>query len=124
MRISNARKPVTFLSLFAGSVLATSAAFAHAQLMKSEPAADADIAAPQSIVLHFDDDLIAKFSSFKLTDVDGASVAITPAASQDSKSLTATPAKPLAPGLYTVSWTATSQDDGHKTTGTFSFTVK
>ena len=97
---------------------------AHAALIKSEPAKNFSGAAPKSIVLHFDDELVPKVSTFKVTDVDGKPVAVTAVDTKDTKALAATPAKPLAPGLYTVSWIAASTEDGHKMTGTFSFTVK
>jgi copper resistance protein C len=114
----------------AAAVIATGAsiafgggqALAHAQLMHAEPAANASVSAPKTIVLHFNEALEAKVSSVKLTDIDGKNVAITAAAAPDSKSLAATPAA-LAPGLYTVNWTAVG-DDGHPMKGTYSFTVK
>jgi methionine-rich copper-binding protein CopC len=34
------------------------------------------------------------------------------------------PAKPLAPGMYRLTWTAAGEDDGHKMSGNISFTVK
>jgi methionine-rich copper-binding protein CopC len=35
-----------------------------------------------------------------------------------------TPGTTLAPGRYTVKWTAVSTDDGHKVSGSYSFTVR
>jgi methionine-rich copper-binding protein CopC len=75
-------------------------------------------------MLHFDDELVPKVSMFKVTDIDGHPVAVTAVDTKDSKAIAATPAKPLAPGLYTVSWTAASTEDGHPMSGKFSFTVK
>jgi methionine-rich copper-binding protein CopC len=43
---------------------------------------------------------------------------------KDSKSLSIMPNSALAPGLYTITWIAIATDDGHKSMGTFSFTVK
>ena len=119
-----ARKTAAFLTLSAALMFAATQANAHAQLVKSEPAKDASVGAPATILLHFDDPLEMKFSSFKLTDIDGKAIAIKAMAAPDPKSLGATPVAPLAPGLYTVSWTAASTEDGHKMTGTYSFTVK
>ena len=115
---------IALLSLSASLLVGIAEAQAHAQLVKSEPAKNFSGPAPQSIVLHFDDELIPKVSTFKVTDVDGTAVPIKAVETKDSKALAATPAKALAPGLYTVSWTAASTEDGHKMTGTFSFTVK
>ena len=120
----NSYRTVALLSLSASLLFGTTEAIAHAQLVNSEPKANASGAAPQTITLHFDDELVPKVSLFKLTDIDGKPVAVTAVDTKDSKALAATPGKPLAPGLYTVSWTAASQDDGHKMTGKFSFTVK
>ena len=120
----NTCKTVALLSLSASLLFGIAEAQAHAQLVKSEPKANASGAAPQTIMLHFDDELVPKVSTFKVADIDGKPVAVTAVDTKDAKRLAATPAKPLAPGLYTVSWTAASTEDGHKMTGTFSFTVK
>lgn len=120
----NTCKIVTLLMLSALFLVGIPQAQAHARLLKADPAPNSSVAAPKTIQLHFDDELIAKFSNFKLTDVNGAVVAITPVDTQDTKTLAATPVQSLTPGLYTVSWVAASQDDGHKMKGTFSFTVK
>jgi methionine-rich copper-binding protein CopC len=116
-------KTATFLSLSAGLVFGATQAFAHAALVRAEPAVNASVATPANITLHFNEALEARVSSFKLTDVDGKEVAVAPAAAPDAKSISAKPAAALAAGLYTVSWTAVG-DDGHPTKGTFSFTVK
>ena len=115
---------IALLSLSASLLFGIAEAEAHASLVKSEPAKNFSGAAPQTIMLHFDDELVPKVSTFKVTDIDGHAVAVTAVDTKDSKALAATPAKPLAPGLYTVAWTAASTEDGHKMTGTFSFTVK
>jgi methionine-rich copper-binding protein CopC len=81
------------------------------------------VAAPQAITLHFNEALEAKLSSFRLTDIDGTAIVVTPASAPDNKSLAAVPAAPLVSGLYTVSWTALGRD-GHPMKGTYSFTVK
>jgi len=104
-------------------LLAATEADAHANLVKAVPAKDAAVASPATITLQFSEALEMKVSSFKLTDIDGKAVAIKSVKAPDAKSLAATPAAPLAPGLYTVSWTSMG-DDAHKMDGTFSFTVK
>jgi copper resistance protein C len=68
--------------------------------------------------------LTRKFSSFKLADTDGKPVPMMATQNQDAKVLEATPNAALAAGVYTVSWTAVATDDGHKTTGSYRFTVK
>ena len=117
-------KLAALLGLSAILTFGATQAMAHAKLVTAVPAVKSSGAAPAAIVLHFDDDLEMKFSSFKVTDIDGKVVAIKASPAPDSKSLAATPVAPLAPGLYTVSWTAASTEDGHKMTGKYSFTVK
>jgi copper resistance protein C len=105
-------------------LLGISAAQAHAKLVSTEPAAQSTAAAPTKIQLHFSEELAKKFSIFKLADASGAVVSLMPAEGSDTKSLAAIPTNTLLPGLYTVSWTAVASDDGHKSSGTFVFTVK
>lgn len=117
------RAVAAIIAIGASVALGGGQALAHAQLMHAEPAANASVGAPKTIVLHFNEALEAKVSSVKLTDIDGKAVAMKAAAAPDSKSLATTPAAALAPGLYTVNWTAVG-DDGHPMKGTYSFTVK
>ncbi len=106
-----------------GLVWATHAQ-AHARLVTADPAPNATVAAPTLIRLQFSTTLAKKFSTFKLTDTDGNPVGIVMSDGSDTRTLAAKPAATLAPGLYTVSWTAVSTDDGHKTSGAYSFTVQ
>ncbi len=114
---------IVALAMSASIVFGAGQALGHAQLMHADPGANATVAAPKSIVLHFNEALEARLSSFKLTNTDGEAIAVTPAASSDSKALAAAPSAPLAPGLYTISWTVAGSD-GHPMKGTYSFTVK
>ena len=123
MTIAIARKAAAFLTLSAALMFVATQAEAHAALKSANPAPNAAGAAPATIQLHFSEALEMKVSSFKLTNIDGAEVKIMPAAASDKLSLAATPAAPLSPGLYTVSWTAVG-DDAHPMKGTYSFTVK
>ena len=120
----NPIRPVTAsLSVAAALFLSATAADAHANLVSSDPGKNATIASPTKITLHFSEALEMKVSGLKLTDIDGKPVAIKAETPPDPKSLAAAPAAPLAPGLYTVTWTSMG-DDAHKMTGTVSFTVK
>jgi len=123
MLTKTVRKAAGLLSMSVAMMLAATQAEAHANLVSAVPAKDATVAAPDMIVLHFSEALEMKVSGVKLTDIDGSPVTIKPAKAPDAKSLAATPAAPLAPGLYTVSWTSMG-DDAHKMTGNYSFTVK
>jgi copper resistance protein C len=104
--------------------LVTAQVHAHAKLVSADPAPDSTVAAPKNITLKFNEAITKNFSSFKVSDGAGQQVSLMPMKSPDAQSLTAMPNAGLAPGLYTVSWTAVSSDDGHKMTGTYRFTVK
>ena len=56
-------------------------------------------------------------------NAQGAATELRTAVSQDGKTLTGTPARPLAAGAYTVNWRIAS-GDGHRMTGSFNFTVR
>jgi methionine-rich copper-binding protein CopC len=123
MSIRNIHSTFRLLALAAAMALGTSQAYAHAKLVSSDPAKNASISSPSAITLHFSEALEMKVSSITLTDVDGKPVDLKAVDAPDKKSLSAVPTAPLAPGLYTVSWTSMG-DDAHKMKGTFSFTVK
>jgi methionine-rich copper-binding protein CopC len=106
------------------SVLWTIEAQAHARLITADPAPNATVTAPKLIHLQFSTELAKKFCTFKVTDTDGSPVGLATVDNKDPKVLEMMAAAPLQPGLYTVSWTAVSTDDGHKTMGSFSFTVQ
>ena len=103
---------------------AATSALAHAKLVKANPAPNATVAPPRMVRLEFSEALARKFSSFRVADTGGKAVALMATQNQDAKVLEATPSVVLAPGVYTVSWTAVATDDGHKTTGSYRFTVK
>lgn len=112
-----------FLGAAAGLALAATQANAHTQLVSAEPVADTTVAAPEKITLHFNDTLETRVSSIGLADAEGNTISITPANAPDDKSMAATLEAPLAPGMYTVSWTAVGSD-AHPMSGTLSFTVE
>lgn len=104
--------------------LSATSAFAHAHLETSMPAANATVASPASVMLHFTEPLEARFSGFDITDARGHAVnAPSHPDAANPTVLVATPAAPLAPGLYHVGWHIVAQD-GHRMRGTFDFTVR
>ena len=121
---TNVRPGLTLFALLCAPLLWPLQTYAHATLVTADPAPNATVTAPKMIQLQFSTELAQKFSTLKLTDTDGTAVALTTMESKNAKVLMAMPSAPLAPGLYTVSWTAVSTDDGHKTAGTYSFTVQ
>jgi copper resistance protein C len=118
------RKMISGLILWIGLMLIATQVEAHAKLVRADPAKNSNGGAPTVIQLHFSETLELKFSRFKLTDIKGTQIVLVPAPAKDDQTLAASPGTPLAPGRYTVSWTAVAADDGHKTTGTYSFTVQ
>jgi methionine-rich copper-binding protein CopC len=113
-------KPLTAIAALA-TVFAASGAWAHAHVVKSEPAANATVAAPKTIHIDFSEGLEAKFSGASLAKATGGDVAASAKAA--GKAIDLTPKAPLAAGGYKVTWHALSTD-GHKSEGSFSFTVK
>ena len=112
--------------LLATAVLAAGAfaAFAHAHLTTAAPAPGATVAAPPTeVAITFDEEVEPKFSTIAVTDAHGARVDTGPAHLTGGDELhLAVPLKPLAAGAYKVVWHALSTD-GHKTKGSFAFTL-
>jgi hypothetical protein len=106
------------------ALFATSPAWAHAQLVNSNPMANATVAAPKAITLTFNEKLAPAFSKFELVMPahGGMKVAVKTAVSADGMSLTGTPEAALAKGAYKIVWTAASAD-GHRMNGEVAFTV-
>jgi len=99
-------------------------AHAHARLVSADPAPNSTVSAPKQLELHFSESIAAKLSGFTLTDSHGKAIRCTPEALKAAKAWAAAPTSTLEAGVYTVSWTAVSTDDGHKMTGSYHFTVK
>ena len=95
---------------------------AHARLLEANPAADATVAAPAQIVLHFSERLEPKFSGFEVAAA-GAKAQIRTSLGEDHKTLIGVASKPLAAGAYQLTWHAVSAD-GHRMLGAYAFTVR
>lgn len=100
-------------------------ALAHAHLKASTPSAGSTLDAPPSeIDLTFTEDVNLKFTGIKLIGVDQKTVATRDGSLRDKDTTLVVPvAGAVGPGAYTVDWHALSKD-GHKTSGTFTFTVR
>jgi copper resistance protein C len=100
------------------------AAYAHAHLVSSTPAADGtSTVAPTDVAIDYTEGVEPLFSIIEVQDatgmrVDTGNVHIQP----DNNRRLIIGLKPLKPGTYKVIWHATAVDT-HKTTGTFAFTV-
>jgi methionine-rich copper-binding protein CopC len=119
-------KPICVSATAAALCLAfASQAFAHAHLVSATPPADGTVAtSPSELDLKFSEAVNAKFSGATVTGPDKAEVKLTePMLMDGDTTFMATIPDTLAPGAYTVEWHALSAD-GHKTHGTYTFTVK
>jgi copper resistance protein C len=94
---------------------------AHAKLQSSSPAANALLSeAPKTLTLKFNE--AAQLAALKLVG-EGKEIALpVDKAAPPSQSFNL-PLPGLAPGKYTVQWTAVAADDGHVTKGTFAFSI-
>ncbi|MBZ9937213.1 copper homeostasis periplasmic binding protein CopC [Mesorhizobium sp. BR1-1-16] len=119
-------KTIRLAALVAASMLALPAsAYAHAHLEAALPAINGTVAkAPTELDLKFSEELNLKFTGVKVTGPDKKEVKTDDAMLMggDKTFMVSLPAG-LAAGTYTVEWHALSQD-GHKTHGSYSFTVK
>lgn len=114
---------LTFAFAAAAAMLTAGQAAAHAKLVSSTPAANAQVAAPKVISLTFNEKLAPAFSGFELTMVEhGMKIPVKTAVSADGKTLTGTPQGAFMKGTYKVTWHAASAD-GHRMTGEVSFKV-
>jgi methionine-rich copper-binding protein CopC len=112
------------LVLAASLMMATGSAFAHAHPKVMEPGVDSIGPAPAQVSIRYTEGLEPKFSSIQVSGENGAAVtqAKSTVDSADATHMTlALPA--LKPGVYTVHWVAIATD-GHRTEGTYHFTVK
>lgn len=116
----------SFAIALGATVLAASAgsAWAHAHLKTSAPAAGTAAAAPAEIDLAFTEGVNPKFTGIALSGPGGAAVPTGPArlGSGGDATLAVPISGRLAPGAYKVDWHALAVD-GHKTEGSFTFTV-
>ena len=101
-------------------------ASAHAHLKTAAPAAGSTVmTAPSELRLGFTEGVNLRFTGVSITGPAGAPVSTGAAALApgDDKVLVVPVSVPLAPGAYKVDWHALATD-GHKTDGSYGFTVK
>lgn len=111
--------------VFLASVVISPTVLAHAHLKQLSPAADSVVSAPQSLTLNFSEGIEPGFSGVVVTDAH-KQVVKTGAVTRDEKNkaqLIVPLAQTLATGTYQVDWHVVSVD-GHKTKGSYHFSVK
>ncbi|EPE3188285.1 CopC domain-containing protein YobA [Cronobacter sakazakii] len=107
-------------------VMTTPAVWAHAHLKAQQPVANATVdASPEALTLTFSEGIEPAFSGVTLTGPNGKKMATSAVkrAPNDDKQLVAPLVAPLASGEYQVQWHVVSVD-GHKTKGSYRFSVK
>lgn len=111
--------------LFAAALtMGTGSAFAHAHPKVMEPAVDSIGPAPAQVSIRFTEGLEPKFSSIQVSSENGAVVTQAKSAVDSADATHMTLALPaLKLGVYSVHWVAIATD-GHRTEGTYKFTVK
>lgn len=102
----------------------SSTAFAHAHLISSVPAANAEAVAPTDVTIHFTEPLEPAFSRITLADASGKPATADAATVDNADARVMRLALPqLTSGRYAVHWVAVATD-GHRTQGDFAFNVK
>jgi len=105
-------------------VAMTGVAWAHADLLSSDPAEGSTVqTAPTQLVLNYSEEPDPQLSEVELLNSSGATVDTGPPSLQEQKTLVVPITGEMPDGVYTVSWSAVSVDDGHTTADSFSFGV-
>ncbi|HWQ85725.1 copper homeostasis periplasmic binding protein CopC [Brevundimonas sp.] len=112
-----------FVAIAAAAAFAAGPAAAHARLVSATPAPNSTVAVTRSLSLTFSERTVPAFSGFDVVDAAGEKIAVRTAVADDGKTLTGTLARPLAAGAYRVDWRIASSD-GHRMTGSYTFTVR
>lgn len=111
--------------IFAAAIGFSGQAFAHAHLKAAVPADKSVVTvSPSALTLSFTEGLNLKFTGIRLIGPQNTEITTGAAGLADNGTSLSIPLNDtLAAGIYTVEWHALSTD-GHKTTGSYSFTVK
>ncbi len=121
------RLSIPLLFLVLGWLLLPIPAFAHSQLIDSDPAAGALLdTSPQTLRLEWSESVSLQFSSIKVYDrtrKEQRIGALGQPSGQDTVIKASLP-DTLPAGTYTVVWRVVSGADGHLTAGSFAFRVK
>jgi len=115
----------SYFALAAAAVLAgASPAFAHADVVRSTPAANATIEAPARVTLTFNEKIVPAFAKLEISMVGhDMKIPVRTQVSADGKTLTGVPQGRFMKGSYTINWVAAGAD-GHRMSGTIPFKVR
>lgn len=112
----NRRFPLLFLA----AVMMSGWAYSHAKMTSTVPADGDFVAAPETLVLTFDN--LVQLTGVELKTVDGENRDLGTFSTETAKSFSINVPQPLPPGEYYVVWRSTAADS-HFATGEFFFTV-
>ncbi len=116
-----------FMSVSLGLALGarTPSASAHAQYIRSQPAENAVIAqAPVEVLIWFTESIELQYSEMQVVNSSGTRVDNDDFHHHGDTTNPGITIQPnLPPGTYTVAWRVLSAVDGHRTAGTFAFSV-
>ena len=108
----------------AGAVAGAAPAGAHANYVRSNPAADARLVRPPAEVrVSFSEPPDPKGSQIQVLDDKGQRWDLGAVTASEEPNGLAVGLKPIGDGGYLVAWTAVSAVDGHETKGSFAFVV-
>ncbi len=108
------------------TVAAPRTAWAHAHLVRSAPAAGAHLGvSPTVIELWYSEAAAATMTTISITGPGGsrASLGRVKVDPSNPLRLLATVDAPLQPGKYTLAWRTVAKDDGHPSSGSFTFVI-
>ena len=117
------RKILSLVGAAGTLLLVATQADAHARVVASTPATSATVASPRAITVTFSERVAAAFSGLEVVNAAGDKTAVATSVSEDGKTVSGRPARPLGAGAYTINWHAASAD-GHRMTGAIAFTVR
>lgn len=115
--------PAPLVAVAAALAMIAGPAFAHSRLVSSNPAANSVVAPTRTVSLTFSERSVPAFSSFDVVNAAGNKLDTRVTTSEDGRTLTGTLARPLVVGTYRIDWRIASSD-GHRMTGSYSFTVR
>ena len=102
---------------------AASPAFAHTDLIQSNPKANATVAAPNAVRLVFNERVVPAFSKIEISMVGhDMTIPVETKVSADGKTMTGTPKGRFMKGAYKITWVAAGAD-GHRMKGEIPFKV-
>ncbi|HEX9268664.1 MAG TPA: copper resistance protein CopC [Candidatus Limnocylindria bacterium] len=108
----------------AGAATGAGPVAAHANYVRSNPAADARLVkAPGEVRVAFSEPPDPKASVLQVLDTKGTRVDLGDTSASGETNGLRVGVGPIGDGGYTVAWTALSAVDGHETKGTFAFAV-